>query len=42
MGSTKRSDIVSKTASEMPGPGNYDNKHKEFGSDAKSVSFNIN
>ena len=39
MGSTKRSDIVSKTASEIPGPGNYTNRHKEFGSDSKSVSI---
>ena len=39
MGSSSRTNLVSKDEQNKPGPGNYDNRHKSFGSDAKSFTF---
>jgi hypothetical protein len=38
IGTSKRLDIVSMTARDMPGPGNYSNE-AEFGKNVKSYKF---
>lgn len=38
-GKSKRTELVSKMQSEMPGPGNYSFDYKAFGNDAPKVSI---